>query len=325
MVRPLVHTYHQIVLRSVVVSPTESDSMPNPSSLAEHAPVRRGGVEWRNLNWTIVGAIAALHVVAVLAVVPQLFTWSGLIILAVLIWVTGGIGITLCYHRLLTHRSYRTPKWFEYVLTVCGCLAWQGGPVEWVGVHRLHHKHSDADFDPHSPRHGFNWSHMLWTLHRQLEGVRASSAARDLLRDGGMRWIDRLFWLPQLVLAAALLSVGWAIGGPWLGLSWVVWGVALRTVLVFHGTWFVNSAAHTWGYQNYRNTGENSTNVWWVALLSFGEGWHNNHHAHPRSAAHGLRWFELDLTWWTIRALSWIGLARDIHRPRPDQLPGANS
>jgi len=221
----------------------------------------------------------------------------------------------------LTHRSFKTPRWLEYTLTTIACAAWQGGPAEWVGMHRLHHRHSDADHDPHSPRHGFTWSHMLWMLHGEIEGLHARDAAKDLMRDPIMRWIDRLFWMPQLVLAAALLSLGWWIGGPMLGVSWVVWAVALRTVVVFHGTWFVNSATHTWGYQNYRDTGDHSTNLWWVALLSFGEGWHNNHHAHPRSAAHGLRWFELDPTYWTIRLLEAASLARDVKHPSPEQLP----
>ena len=282
----------------------------------------RGGLNWSNLNWSVVGAILAIHLIAILALVPGLFTWTGLIIFLVLIWVSGGVGIGLCYHRLLTHRSFRTHKWLEYLTTLCGCLAWQGGPITWVGVHRLHHRHADGDHDPHSPQHGFTWSHILWVLHRKIEGVRGEDAAKDLLRDRVMRWIDRLHWLPQVVVAAALFGAGWAIGDAMLGLSWVVWGVALRTVVLFHGTWFVNSAAHTWGYQNYPGTGEHSTNLWWVAIWSFGEGWHNNHHAHPRSARHGLRWFELDPTWWLIRLLSWLGLAWDLHQPAPAQMPG---
>lgn len=282
----------------------------------------RGGIDWQNLNWRVISAIALMHVIAMAAVLPAMFTWSGVAILLLLTWVSGGLGITLGYHRLLTHRSFKTPKWLEYFLTLCGCLAWQGGPIEWVGVHRLHHKHADTDHDPHSPQHGFTWSHILWTLHRNVEGIHGPDAAKDLQRDPVHRWLERLFWLPQLVLAAILFLLGWMAGGVALGVSWIVWGVALRTVLVFHGTWFVNSAAHTWGYQNYRNTGEHSTNLWWVALVSFGEGWHNNHHAFPRSAAHGLRWFELDPTYWTIRMLVWVGLARDVYLPSPQQMPG---
>ena len=283
---------------------------------------KRGGLTWSNLNWSVVCAILALHLVAVLAFVPALFTWTGLIIFFVMIWISGGVGIALCYHRLLTHRSFRTYKWFEYLVTLCGCLAWQGGPITWVGVHRLHHRHADSEHDPHSPSHGFTWSHILWVLHKQIDGIRGEEAAKDLLRDRVMRWIDRLHWLPQLLMAIALFATGWAIGGATLGLSWVVWGVALRTVVLFHGTWFVNSAAHTWGYQNYPGTGEHSTNLWWVALWSFGEGWHNNHHAHPRSARHGLRWFEIDITWMMIRVLEKLGLAWDIHKPATAEMPG---
>lgn len=284
---------------------------------------RRGGIEWNNLDWKVMIALGVLHLGAIAAVFPWTFSWSGVALFFLLIWVSGGLGVTLGFHRLLTHRSFRTPKWFEYFLTLCGCLAWQGAPANWVGVHRLHHKHADSEHDPHSPGHGFTWSHILWTLHSRIEGIRGVDAARDLMRDRPMRWINRLYWLPQFVLAGVLFGVGWLIGGPSLGVSWVVWGVALRTVVVFHSTWFVNSAAHTWGYQNYENTGERSTNLWWVALLSFGEGWHNNHHAHPRSAAHGLRRLELDPTWWTIKALSKVGLAWDIHLPPAEKLPGA--
>ena len=294
--------------------------MPQPKHAVSSSP-RRGGIEWGNLSWPVIIGIGSMHLLALGAFVPAMFSISGLLIGLVLAWVTAGLGITLCYHRLLTHRSFKTPRWFEYCLTVCGCLAWQGGPVTWVGVHRLHHKHADSDHDPHSPQHGFTWAHILWTLHNKLEGVHGPDAAKDLLRDKGHRILNKYFYVPQFILTAALFGIGFAFGGWQLGLSWIVWAVAVRTVFVFHGTWFVNSAAHTWGYQNYEETGEKSTNLWWVALWSFGEGWHNNHHAHPRSAAHGLRWFELDPTYWTIKALSCVGLARSIVLPREDQLP----
>jgi len=284
-------------------------------------PLRTRGIEWRRVNWSVVTGIAVMHVGAVVA--PFYFTWTALVLALVLMWLSGNIGITMCYHRLLTHRSFKTPKWFEYVLALCGCLAWQGGPVQWVGIHRIHHKHSDEDTDPHTPRHGFTWSHALWCMHHDAEGQKGVDAAKDLLRDPGMRWINRLFWVPNLLMVPALYFAGEWVGSMGVsatGLSWVLWGVALRITIVYHGTWFVNSATHTWGYRNYDTT-DNSTNLWWVALLSFGEGWHNNHHAHQRSAAHGLRWYEIDITYWQIRALGLIGLARDIVLPKPEDRP----
>jgi stearoyl-CoA desaturase (delta-9 desaturase) len=260
--------------------------------------------EWKNVEWVPFTAIALLHVACLLA--PFFFTWSALGVAVFLWWLAGGIGICLCYHRLLTHRSFKTPKWFEYVLTACGCLNLQGGPIKWVGTHRIHHKESDTDLDPHSPRHGFDWAHVLWCMTRDPQGRELRDFAPDLQRDPVLRWLDRNFWVPQVALAVALYLLG--------GWPWVIWGVAVRTVFTYHATWFVNSASHTWGYRNFE-TRELSRNLWWVSLLAFGEGWHNNHHAYPRSAAHGLRRSEIDLTYMTIKAMSWVGLAWDIHVP----------
>ncbi|WP_428387313.1 acyl-CoA desaturase [Mucisphaera sp.] len=269
-------------------------------------PSLRGG-----LDWSVILGLAFLHVVAIAA--PWTFTWSGLAILILLWYLTGGLGIVLCYHRLLTHRSFACPKWVEYTLTFLACAAWQGRPSQWVGTHRIHHKHSDEEGDPHTPQHGFTWSHMFWTLFKEPEGMKADDFAKDLQRDAGQRWFDRYFVVPQIVIAAILIGLGYALGGWPLAISWFVWGVALRTVWVWHITWFVNSATHTWGYRNFKTT-EHSTNLWWVAILSFGEGWHNNHHAHPRSAQHGMRWFEIDPTNWVIKAMEVTGLAWNVKR-----------
>ena len=291
--------------------------MSEPLNLPE--TMRRRFITVRALHWPVVVGIIAMHVGCLAA--PFFFTWTGLVLALVLMWATGGLGITLCYHRLLTHRSFKTPRWVEYALTLIGCLAWQGGPIQWVGVHRIHHRHSDKEQDPHTPKHGFSWAHMFWCMHKDPEDRDPADAARDLGRDPVLRWIDRCFWLPQFFLIGIIYVLGeWvgALGFSASGLSWVVWGVFLRTVLVYHGTWFVNSATHTWGYRNY-NTDDHSTNLWWVALVSFGEGWHNNHHAFQRSAAHGLRWFEFDLTYLTIRVMGWFGLARDIVLPGQQQ------
>jgi len=286
--------------------------MPKPDPPA--VPSKRG-ISFRQLDWPVVIGIGGVHLGLLAA--PFYFTWSGLGILLVLTWLTGGVGITLCYHRLLTHRSFRSPKWFEYLITVCGSLAWQGSSVQWVGTHRIHHQHSDDQKDPHSPKEGFAWSHMFWCMHKD-PGRRAADAARDLRRDVFHRVMNRVGWLFQITLAVVLYVLGEWIAG--VGVSWVLWGICARTVAVYHSTWFVNSAAHTWGYRNY-DTKDQSANLWWVALLSFGEGWHNNHHRFPRSAAHGLRRSEFDLTYWTIRLLALVGLAKDIVLPEPQDRP----
>ncbi len=312
------------VLKPADVEPQESMQAATPARPVEDPELVRAiqRNRARALDWPVVLGITAMHIGAIGAFFPSMFTWTGLVVFLVMVWVTGNLGITLCYHRLLTHRSFKTPKWFEYFLTICGCLAWQGGPVQWVGVHRIHHKHSDEHEDPHTPRHGFTWAHILWCMKKEADGQRGVDAAKDLLRDPGQRLLNRFFWVPQFVLIG-LLYFGGELASNYVsasGLSWVIWGVFLRTIVVYHGTWFVNSAAHTWGYRNYE-TEDGSTNLWWVALISFGEGWHNNHHAHQRSAAHGLRWYEFDLTYWQIRFLGLIGLARDIVLPKPEQLP----
>jgi stearoyl-CoA desaturase (delta-9 desaturase) len=289
--------------------------MSDPSAPAQ----RRGkrGICLQNLNWTVVIGLLIMHVGALAA--PWFFDWTSLVVMVVLIWISAGLGITLGYHRLLTHRSFKTARWFEYFVTACGCLTWQGSPVQWVGIHRIHHAHSDEDDDPHTPHHGFTWAHMLWCMHNETEGMKGVDAAKDLMRDPVHRLMHRWFLVPQFFLAAALYWLGeWAASAGWSasGLSWVIWGVFVRTTIVYHATWFVNSASHTWGYRNYQTT-DSSTNLWWVALLSFGEGWHNNHHAHQRAAAHGRRWFELDPTYWTIKLLQVVGLARDIVKHQP--------
>lgn len=254
------------------------------------------------LKWDVVLFISAIHLGVLLA--PFTFTWPAFWLFLGLTWVTGWVGIALCYHRLLTHRSFKVPRLLEVLLAFCGVLAAQGGPVGWVSTHRLHHAYSDTPRDPHSPLEGFWWSHMGWFFYDDPR--RARCAALDLARDPVHLFLNRTQGLWPVLLGILLYILG--------GLPGLVWGFSVRTVVVYHVTWLVNSASHTWGYRNYQ-TNDRSTNCWWVALLSFGEGWHNNHHAFPRSAAHGLRWWELDLTYATVRALALFGLARNIEVP----------
>jgi stearoyl-CoA desaturase (delta-9 desaturase) len=264
------------------------------------------------LNWLHILWWSLIQVGAVLA--PFSFSWSGLSICLAL-YVLAGFGITLGYHRLLTHRSFQTPRAVEYGLAILGSLANQGGPLRWVAVHRIHHRHSDAAGDPHSPRDGLWWAHLLWWMPHNPALDEPACYRRyvaDLTKDPVYRFLERWHILLPLALAGLLFAAGQAWGG--LGISWLVWGTCVRTSLLYHATWLVNSATHLWGYRTYR-TRDRSTNLWWVALITLGEGWHNNHHAFPRSARHGLRWWELDLTYGLVRGLSLLGLARQIHVP----------
>jgi fatty-acid desaturase len=264
------------------------------------------------INWGPLFWIAVLHVGVLL--VPFTFSWSGLLVCLSLYLLTG-LGITMGYHRLLTHRSFQTPRIVEYFLTALGSLAGQGSPLQWVATHRAHHAHSDDDGDPHSPVHGIWWAHFLWLMRYEPsydDKEQRDRLVKDLIHDPVHRFLDRF----QLLLPFILSGILYLVGEWWLGegLSWLVYGMFLRTCLVLHMTWLVNSATHKWGYRSHA-TQDHSTNLWWVALLTFGEGWHNNHHAYQRSAKHGLRWWEIDMTYWCIRLASFVKLARNIHVP----------
>jgi len=222
--------------------------------------------------------------------------------------VSGSLGIGMAYHRLLTHRGYKTPKWVEYFLTVCATLALEGGPIFWVATHRIHHQFSDVDGDPHSPIDGKWWAHMGWILMGKSMHHDTTTLARyvpDLAKDKFHVWITKYHYVPMIVLGVALLAVG--------GVPFLMWGVFVRTVVGLHATWLVNSATHSWGSRRFV-TRDLSTNSWWVALLTFGEGWHNNHHAYPTAAQHGFTWYEVDLNWYGIWVLKTLGLAWDIKR-----------
>ena len=267
------------------------------------------------LDWSAIIGLIIMHVGFAGVFFPQLFSWSA-VILAIVLYITAGLfGITVGYHRLLTHRSFKVPYWLECCLTLCACLGLQGGSAQWVGTHRLHHSHADDEKDPHSPRDGWWWAHIWWTCYKgNRSGVSALKAAPDLMRDPFHRFLTKYFWLPQVIVTVLLLVIGSLLGGVMLALSWFVWAVCLRTVVMYHVTWCVNSASHYWGYQSYE-TGDDSRNLWWVALLSFGEGWHNNHHYKQYSARHGFKWYEVDPAYWVICTFRRLGLAWDIRLP----------
>ena len=222
-------------------------------------------------------------------------------------WVATGLGISMGYHRLHTHRSYRVPLVLEYFFALCGALTLEGGPIFWVAVHRLHHQNSDMPGDPHSPRDGAWWSHVGWILFGETNHNNTrimSKYAPDLARHRFYVWLNNYHWVPSAVLAVLMLVIG--------GLPVLLWGTFARIVFGLHATWLVNSATHMWGARRFA-TRDDSRNNWWVALISFGEGWHNNHHAHPTSARHGLAWYEFDPSWLLIKVLKAFGIAKSIH------------
>ena len=254
-------------------------------------------------------ALTLFHIGACAAFLPQFFSWSAVAVCFVLYFITGCIGVTLGFHRMLTHRSLRVPRLLECVIAACGTLALQGGPIEWISTHRAHHKYSDTPMDPHDANKGFWWSHVAWIVAAnpaRLTDEEEVRFAHDFASDPYYRFLERAMVPMQIVLALGLFVAG--------GLSWVIWGIFVRLVLVYHITWLVNSASHDSGYQSY-DAKDLSTNNWWVAFLAWGEGWHNNHHAFPFSARHGLKWYEFDFTWLTISALSRLGIATDVKLP----------
>lgn len=264
------------------------------------------------LHWPTVGWVALLHGGALAA--PLVFTWQGVVLMVLLHWLTGGIGICLGFHRLFTHRSFRTYRPLEWTIAWIGGLAGEGACIDWVATHRKHHARSDCLGDPHTPHEGAWWSHMIWCLCgmkvKDSEGM-IERWTPDLAGDRVLRFLDRTFIPWHLALGLGIFGAGYAYGGMGMGLSLLVWGMFVRLVFVLHSTWFVNSASHMWGYRNYA-TRDDSRNNWWVALITYGEGWHNNHHAYPRMARHGHRWWEVDLTYLTIRLLERVGLAWNV-------------
>jgi fatty-acid desaturase len=259
-------------------------------------------------NWTTLIAFAIFHAGAIAALF--FFSWPALICAFVLYYMSLSWGIGMSYHRLLTHRSYKVPKALEYFITICATLALEGGPMFWVATHRIHHRYSDHPGDPHSPRDGRWWSHIGWMLSGDVGHSKSTLLAKyapDLARDRFHMLLSEYHWVPLTVVGALL----WYFGG----LSFLLWGVFLRVTIGWHATWAVNSATHLWGYRRFETRDDSRNNVW-VAAASFGEGWHNNHHAHPVSARHGMGRYELDISWLTIRLLEMLGIATSVKLAR---------
>ncbi|WP_263418930.1 acyl-CoA desaturase [Terriglobus albidus] len=256
------------------------------------------------INWITSIFMGVFHVGAIAALFC--FSWKNLAAFVVLYFLAINVGIGMCYHRLLTHRGYKVPKWLEYCLTICGTLALEGGPIFWVATHRVHHQLSDHEGDPHTPHDGTWWAHAGWIISGRTLHTHTAMLARyapDLTKDRFQVFMSKYHWLSIATAAAICYAIG--------GWSMVLWGIFLRTVLGLHSTWLVNSATHLWGSRRFA-TRDDSRNNWWVALLTGGEGWHNNHHAHPVSARHGLRWYEFDINYYGIWVMEKLGLAKKV-------------
>jgi stearoyl-CoA desaturase (Delta-9 desaturase) len=251
------------------------------------------------------------------------------LVLVFVMYFFTGFGVTVGFHRMLTHRSFRTSKPIEYLFAAAGSMAVQGPVINWVADHRKHHAHTDEEGDPHSPHvgagkgfkgalRGLLHAHVGWLLTEHGRAER-TKYARDLVEDRGMRFIDRAFvgWVILGLLLPA--GLGWLITGSYKGaLTGLLWGGLVRVFLLHHVTWSINSVCHFFGRRRFE-TEDKSTNVWWLALPSMGEAWHHNHHAFPRSAVHGLGRLELDPASWVIWAMEKLGLIWDVVRITPER------
>ncbi len=249
--------------------------------------------------------VVLFHILAAAAVFS--FSWSNIIAAAITWWIAGSLGIGLGYHRLLTHRGFKVPKAVEYFLTVCGTLAMQSGPLSWVTTHRIHHAFTETEKDPHSPRKGIFWAHMGWLFRGNAQQHPLETHKRyspDLVDDKFYQWLDNYFWITNVIVGGILFAIG--------GWSMVLWGVFFRMVWGWHTTWLVNSMTHLWGTRRFE-TKDDSRNNALIGFLAWGEGWHNNHHAYPRSSRHGLAWYEFDFNWIQIWTMEKLGLAKEVY------------
>jgi stearoyl-CoA desaturase (delta-9 desaturase) len=275
----------------------------------------------RHIDWLRTLPFIALHL-ACIAV-----AWVGVsavaVACAVALYVIRMFAITAFYHRYFSHRAFRASRAVQFLFAAIGASSVQRGPLWWAAHHRNHHRHADDELDPHSPvRRGFLWSHVGWFL--TPSGFRTDwSLIGDLARYPELRLLDRFDILMPVVLAFALYAIGHylSIAQPGLGtsaLQLVVWGFCISTVLLFHATFMINSLAHRFGSRRF-GTRDDSRNNWLLALITFGEGWHNNHHRFPGAARQGLKWWEFDMTYYGLALLSWLGLVHDL-KPYPASL-----
>ena len=302
-----------------VLSPDLSEAASRPAAARLQVRMGRAVSVGEGINWLTLAFLIVFHLGAVAALF--FYTWQRLTVMAALYVLAINVGIGMCYHRLLTHRGYQVPKWLEHCMAICATLSLEGGPIFWVATHRVHHQLSDREGDPHTPREGAWWSHLGWIVWGNALHAQTALLERyvpDLSRDRFYLWLSRFHWIPITASGALLFGLGWLWGGWHNAVGMLLWGGFLRVTIGLHATWLVNSATHLWGSRRFE-TRDDSRNNWWVALMTGGEGWHNNHHAHPVSARHGLAWYEIDPNFWGIWLLAKLGLARKIQVAKFDR------
>ena len=263
-------------------------------------------------------AFIGLHLAAVVLPFFVSFTWVGVALFAAFYSIRV-FGLTAGYHRYFAHRGYKTSRWFQFVLGCMGASALQRGPIWWAGHHRSHHKHSDTDLDVHSPvTSSVWWSHVGWVLSDKFNTT-PWHQMKDWAKFPEMKWLDKWDVLPGVLVAPFCFAVGYLFGGMAGAWSGLVWGFFVSTVAVYHVTFMVNSVCHLFGSRRYA-TGDDSRNNWLVGLLTFGEGWHNNHHHYPSAARQGFKWWEIDISYMVLKALSAVGVVWDLRQPTPRAL-----
>lgn len=272
------------------------------------------------LDWMRVAPFIALHL-ACLAVFWVGVSWVA-VGACVASYVLRMFAITAFYHRYFAHRAFRASRPVQFVFALIGASATQRGPLWWAAHHRIHHKRADRDGDPHSPNDGLLWSHMGWFLGRRHFGT-AWEQIPDLAKFPELRWLDRFDVVVPVVYAALFFALGaglerWAPGLETSGSQMLVWGYFVSTVILIHATLTINSLAHRFGTRRFE-TRDQSRNNPWLAVLTLGEGWHNNHHAYPGSARQGFYWWEIDISYALLRVMALFGLVRDL-KPVPEGL-----
>ncbi|ESQ36285.1 hypothetical protein EUTSA_v10008319mg [Eutrema salsugineum] len=261
-------------------------------------------------KWPLVDVIRMLTVLIVhflCLLAPFNYNWEALQFGSVVFLVTG-LSITFSYHRNLSHRSFKLPKWLEYPCAYSALFALQGDPMDWVSIHRFHHQFTDSKRDPHSPKEGLWFSHILWIFDTLY--IKYKCGGRDNVKDLKEQWFYR--FLRRTI--AVHIVMYWTFLYLYGGLPYLTCGGGVPNMIGYHGTWLINSACHIWGSRSW-NTKDTSRNIWWLSIFTMGESWHNNHHAFESSARQGLEWWQIDITWYLIRLLEVVGLATDVKLP----------